>query len=77
MGQPHKLHGLFVTAEAGTGNAIGHWSGENASRWYHNDGVWDKLTDFTVCLSQPRPELEMPSDTGVEVATTIYAMFSE
>ncbi|KAG8270750.1 hypothetical protein J6590_078185 [Homalodisca vitripennis] len=84
MGQPHRLHGLFVTAEAGTGNAIGHWIGgcdndirnvKNASRWCHNDEVWDNLTDYTACLSQPRSELEMPSDTGLEVATTIYAMF--
>ncbi|KAG8270752.1 hypothetical protein J6590_078187 [Homalodisca vitripennis] len=46
-------------------------------RWCHNDGVWDNLTDYTAFLSQPRPDLEMPSDTGVDVATTIYAMFSE
>ncbi|XP_046679016.1 diuretic hormone receptor-like [Homalodisca vitripennis] len=55
-------------------NGIKYDTTQNASRWCHNDGVWDNLTDYTACLSQPRPELEMPSDTGVEVATTIYAV---
>lgn len=45
---------------------------ENATRWCHDIGEWDYYTNYSACQT-PRYFLELPPDTGVEVATTLYA----
>ncbi|KDR16173.1 Diuretic hormone receptor, partial [Zootermopsis nevadensis] len=42
---------------------------ENASRFCHSNGEWDNYTNYRTCIDVP---LEGQTETGVEMATTLY-----
>ncbi|XP_054276672.1 calcitonin receptor-like protein 1 [Macrosteles quadrilineatus] len=54
-------------------NGIQYDTTKNATRWCHENGVWDNYTDYTTCREQPASsDNDLQEGEGVEVSTILY-----
>jgi len=50
-------------------NGIKYDTSQNASKYCHMNGTWDNYTNYKACIDMP---IEGQTETGVEMATTLY-----